>query len=1284
VTEGDLAVRNEPIHIFLLAALLAASGKAGEGGYLASGLADGPYQFQVSCNAARLASDDASVRAGAAEALGFLRAYDAADALAERLTTDPAPSARRDVALALAWCGSRKHVPALLDALGDPEWTVAQSAWVALTNLTGMELPFDALATSDVRTSQRGAWREWWHTVPPDRPPVNVVDALGQLAPGDLASGCPVSVSSTYKGPPEALTGPAAGLFWQTKNVPFPQWCMIDLGKATQVGCVVVTQFDSRFCMTEYAVSLSQDGEVFHDVCHRKETSPVELVVTFPTQPARYVRVTSFGTLTPTYPTTFRHVRVWPEAPLIDHEGESSPEESMERAACALGAMGGEGAANALLSMLTPYAKRSAGTDAEKRVVRAAIRALGRLRNPQGASVLIEMLRNPQWARYAAEALGDIGGAESAGALIGAYSDYAVDAQRKRPRLVPVDDRPGFEAVDRMYQTPHAIASALSRFPFDAEDQRARLRQIGLLLVANLPGDFDGAMLYEPEAHHLFTAYLLETAGVRRAYRDAALEALGAQLADSAAAALPADERATVLALAKSAPGAVPFAAAWLCALSAPGERMTELLGLLEHANGWARINAAKALMFTGQTDAVGRIAELLAASKTEAEHGYNGKYLYLTAKAGQDEYNAPAPCWREAFTRALGWLGSHRHVPLLVRLLNDDRNVLEVRYAAAVSLARIGGDQALDALAEAETGHPFHSVRLVAREALWRNSLLSQRVVSGGGGSPQPDSHNPNTDMRSASAVAVDVPLVFIKGANIMPNRFQIDIWRQSYSTSDTGPTYRPGRNLYRLSSALSDGVVTPLTMFEDGYVADCEVSWDGSRIVFSHRGGDADPWWHLWEVGADGTGLRQLTDGPYHDVQPVYLPDGRIVFSTTRIGMRDEYHGYPATGLAIANADGADIQCIGFNLGRDNEPTVLADGRIGFSRLELFYSRLKTEITVQAVFPDGTNNVTLYGPERRGFWRDITRASGERNWGEVPPRHRVLRLTQPQALGFGRVICATTGGATLIGPGRMRERVLPRFENMAVTCIAPLGDKRALCAATVREFDVKKVDLGLYMLDLESGELAPIYNDPATADFEPRALVPRLPPRIPATAPGTNEFTARLLCGSALVSRDAVTRNRGRLVRIVEGQPVVGRHHSHTSRAGQAWKNHTGTNARILGTVPLAADGSFSLEIPADRLVHCQILDSDRQVVGNQLIWMYARPGETRSCVGCHEPADSAAPAVRRGFAQSARVPPVPCLPSGDEFTYRAKAWRKGTLTLEAEERTRTTRAINLMARE
>jgi hypothetical protein len=140
------------------------------------------------------------------------------------------------------------------------------------------------------------------------------------------------------------------------------------------------------------------------------------------------------------------------------------------------------------------------------------------------------------------------------------------------------------------------------------------------------------------------------------------------------------------------------------------------------------------------------------------------------------------------------------------------------------------------------------------------------------------------------------------------------------------------------------------------------------------------------------------------------------------------------------------------------------------------------------------------------------------------------------------------------------------------------------------------------------------------------------------------------------------------------------VTRHQTQTS-TGLAWKNHGGTQARILGVVPLGPDGSFNLEVPADKFLHLQVLDSDNQVVGNQLIWMSVRPGEVRTCIGCHEQPGTTP--VNRVFPATSKQASISCLPTEDNLSYRAKLWNKGSISDEEEERMRTVQAVNLMGR-
>ena len=1126
------------VFISLLSLVIQVSGSES---YVTFGFGANPHQYQIERNLKKLKSDSADLRSTAIESLGYLRAYSAADAIAGALDDDR-PEVRREAAMSLGWCGSRRHVEVLLKALNDSDRIVRQAAWTSLTNLTGMEFPFDGLACEKIREEQIANWRQWWASAPPDKPPHELLEMLGSSS--------------------------------------------------------------------------------------------------------------------------------------ADNNGRAEVEcRQTERALCALGCLSGKGACDAVLAVLSPYQGQTTDNAAVKTMVQAGIRALGRLRDRRGLAVLLGFLETPQWAHYAADALGDFGGKEAADALIGAYPEYAMSINRDLPKRLAKQDIPTFPPADRMYVVPFAIASALARLELDDPDTLAALRQIGPKLAANIPDDYDGAMLYEPEAHQLITAYLLERAGLRRAALDTAFRVLGATQSEPVAP-CAADMLIAATSRGKHESNS-PHAATWLAVLCREKSDVPELVKMLEHDNGWVRINAAKALLFMQAREAAGPILKILKNSKREGDYGYFGGFLFRQGQQGQDEYNDPSPRWREAFIYALAGLRAQESIPLLVKILNDEMNVLEVRYAAAMALDRLGGDVALDVLKEAQSSHPYHSIRLVAGEALHRRRIkpLASRVSAVG---KQTTSVHESTNQELRK-------IVFIKGAHEMANAFQIDKWRQNYSTTDSGPTYRLGKNLYLLNLEKPHGEVHALTGFQEGYVADCEVSWDGRRIVFCHRGGIQDPWWRIYEINADGSGLRQLTRGPYHDVQPAYLPDGRIVFSSSRMGMRDEYHGYLATGLTIMNSDGADIHCIGFNLGRDSEPSVLADGRVLFSRLELFYSRMKTEWNVEAVFVDGTRPVTLYGPERREYWKDVTRRSGESGWGESGLRHRTLRLVQPQPFDDGRQLVVTTGGLTVVGRGRYREHRIAHDEKMAVTSPFLLPDGRILCAAGKRVIENRKsqpTDLGLYTMNSETGELSLIYNDPQTADFEPRPIIARKRPRIPPENPlvRSGEYTGRLLCVSATFSQEARVRTRGKYVRIVEGRPVVGRHQTHMSPV--AWKNHVGTHARILGTVPLAADGSFFVEVPADRLIHCQVLDSDRRVVGNQQIWMYVRPGETKTCMGCHEKPDRAG--INVGFPSAAEISPVKCLPGGGEFSYRAKFWNKGTLTDEGEERSRTVRAVNLIGRQ
>ena len=88
---------------------------------------------------------------------------------------------------------------------------------------------------------------------------------------------------------------------------------------------------------------------------------------------------------------------------------------------------------------------------------------------------------------------------------------------------------------------------------------------------------------------------------------------------------------------------------------------------------------------------------------------------------------------------------------------------------------------------------------------------------------------------------------------------------------------------------------------------------------------------------------------------------------------------------------------------------------------------------------------------------------------------------------------------------------------------------------------------------------------------------------------------------------------------IRVLGGQGL-------TVRSSHAYIVHAGNQVTELGTVPLAPDGSFYVEVPADRAIAFQAVNAEGRSELNEMSWIYVRPGEHRACLGCHQPRQSA----------------------------------------------------------
>jgi len=217
-------------------------------------------------------------------------------------------------------------------------------------------------------------------------------------------------------------------------------------------------------------------------------------------------------------------------------------------------------------------------------------------------------------------------------------------------------------------------------------------------------------------------------------------------------------------------------------------------------------------------------------------------------------------------------------------------------------------------------------------------------------------------------------------------------------------------------------------------GAIGSPSVSFDGRHIYFSMvRAGE--PFFHVYRVSADGQDLRRLTDGPFHDIDPTEMPDGRIVFASTRVGTFEEYHNPPSRALFTMSAEGGDVRLLTSTFIFDNEPAVLADGRLLFIRSDNFFDRGKVETLLHAVHPDGTAGYTEFGLDLGP---------------EYGSRLRAFNVGSPAPLPDGRVAFVTGSSVVLARPGDAAKDWQHR--RIEAADVAALPDGRLLCTVAGR----------------------------------------------------------------------------------------------------------------------------------------------------------------------------------------------------------------------------------------
>jgi hypothetical protein len=464
------------------------------------------------------------------------------------------------------------------------------------------------------------------------------------------------------------------------------------------------------------------------------------------------------------------------------------------------------------------------------------------------------------------------------------------------------------------------------------------------------------------------------------------------------------------------------------------------------------------------------------------------------------------------------------------------------------------------------------------------------------------------------------------------------------------------PGGRLVVLDGLHPSGRLRKLAPEKPGAFWRPDLSFDARKVVFCYKPQDEKSF-HLYEINLDGTALRQLTRSEYDDIDPIYLPDGHILFTTTR------GNSYVRCGpfiysyiLARCDADGSNVYLISCNGEPDFVPALLNDGRVIYSRWEYTDKplwRLQKLWTTnqdgtgtahfwgnQSVWPDhlseprpipGSRRVMFSGVAHHDWWSGSLGIIDPEKGRDFP--HGLTKVTAD--LGWPEV------GAPPEDPKEAADyHASGRFTGYKTAY--PLSEEDFLVSARGAGNKFR-----LYLMDVH-GNRDLIYEGQHNVWHAiPIKTRPRPPIQPDCVAwPGTGKdrkpvepgvfYNADVCQGVPALPRGSVKylrvfqldyktystwnktyRHSGPAVSIIQEEGVK----------------------RILSEVPVEADGSVSFKAPAGRSLYFQLLDADRRCLQTMRSFSGLMPGELRGCVGCHEMHSTAPP--RQGGLAMQRSP-------------------------------------------
>ena len=461
----------------------------------------------------------------------------------------------------------------------------------------------------------------------------------------------------------------------------------------------------------------------------------------------------------------------------------------------------------------------------------------------------------------------------------------------------------------------------------------------------------------------------------------------------------------------------------------------------------------------------------------------------------------------------------------------------------------------------------------------------------------------------------------------------------------------------------------VTMLFESGDGIARDPAASFDATGIYFAYRRSKAD-YFHLYVMNADGSGLKETTDGPFHDYFPCPLPDGGLAFISTRCKARFLCWRPQAFVLFRMDLDGGNIQPLSHANLSEWTPAMITDGRILWMRSEYLDKGADFGHTLWAIRPDGTHPELIFGNNTLNCYA---------NGREVPATSEILctlvshggDLNGPIAL-----IDVTKGRFSPDAISNITPDVMPHYHMSWARqqCFRdpfPISRDYFLCSHAA--FD----KFGLYVID-RYGNRELLYLDPEIGSMSPILLQAITPPPVLSNSVepdgerfGEGQFfVADVYRGlEPIVKRGEVKyirvcqEIRSDLIQLPNGEyqsdhePFEDWYATPTHKVSgpHGWPSYVAKGD--LGTAPVEEDGSANFYAPSDKVLYFQALDADFNEVQRMRSVLQLQPGEKRGCIGCHEDRMSAPPSAG----------PIPMALRREPSLLQSPSWGAGPFSYE-----------------